>query len=145
MADHFEPMAGDLKALLAEPVAQAGRQFVEELRIVGQGQVMNFAGVEAAHVVMGLAVAIVAGGTFAVGEFVGQTGGNEGVEGLVHRCQADVGQLLANRGVNLVGRRVRVGRAEGGKHCGSLASVTPTGSFQGMAEFCFPGNRECRI
>jgi len=80
---------------------------------------------------MGFAVGVVTSRALAVGKLGGQVGIDEGVEGLVDRRQADVGKAPANRGVDLLGGRVRLGGTEEGKNRSPLPRATPAGFFQG--------------
>src|SRR5262249_51318993 len=83
IAEQLQPVAGDLETLAAQALDQAGADLLGERGVVGQRQVADLAGLQAAQVVVGLAVAVVAGRPLAVGELGGQAGRHQGVERLV--------------------------------------------------------------
>jgi hypothetical protein len=68
-------VAGDLEALPTQSLDQFRRDLFDQVRVVGQGQVADLAGLFAAKVIVGLATGVVPGGA----GFVGDAGGQAGV------------------------------------------------------------------
>jgi hypothetical protein len=65
---------------------------------------------------------VIPGGAIAVGELCGEVAADERLEGLIDRRQGDVGNLIADGGVDIVRSRVRNCPAKEAVNCRALLS-----------------------
>lgn len=116
-------LSTDTHQLDPEPLDGEAGQVAEAREGVGvelAGEVLDLAAGEAAGVGVGVGAAIVAGRAVAVSELRSESAGDEGLEGLVHSCEGDIGNHGPHRSKDVVGGRVLVGLAEEAVHRGSL-------------------------
>src|SRR5438105_12002358 len=106
--EQLQPVVHYRKALLLQRCDERWIQLVDECRIERCGQVSNLAGSQAAHVVVSIPPAIVAGRAIDMRDLAGQSRGDQGIQCLVHRRQADPWNPSPYGRIDLFGRGMLV-------------------------------------
>src|SRR5260370_41594549 len=113
MPKHFETVARHVKALLAQVLNQVWVEFVDQLRIVGNRQIVNVAVIYATEMIMGMVMAVVTGGAVACGKLLGEVAIYQGFQRLVHGGQTDFGKPPAHGKVTILRPGGRLPRNRG--------------------------------
>ncbi len=127
VADHFEPVAGDLEPIRRMDIGQAPGE-------VGTFDIAHGAAAKAAGVEVLVGARIVASRVVPVRELDRQVAAHERLERLVHGSKRDVGDLGPNRGEYLVSGGVVSRTAEEAKHRGALLGETLAVHLQHASE-----------
>ena len=114
VAHQLEAVSGHLEPLAAEIVRELRVELADQLGVEWRGQVVHRSGPQATEVIVEVPAGVVSGAGVAVpaGELGRHAGGNQGLERLVDRRQADPGDRRSDGVIDLLGRGMMRGTSQ---------------------------------